>query len=53
MIKNKAIVNEENTSLEYWKKKYRDLLEKSQTQTGTESRVKDNNNMEMEMLSHG
>ena len=28
MIKNKAIVNEENTSVEYWKKKYADLMAK-------------------------
>jgi len=28
-IKNKAVVNEENTDQEYWKKKYLALIEKT------------------------
>jgi hypothetical protein len=55
MIKNKAIVNEENTSIEYWKKKYRDLMEKQQSgnQTSAKESTGSCQNMEMEMLSKG
>jgi len=35
MIKNKAIVNEDSTNVEYWKQKYLDLLKKSKSSTGT------------------
>ena len=37
MIKNKAIVNEENSDAEYWKQKYLTLLKSGSSETNVKN----------------